>query len=168
MAHAVFLPGASGRRAYWQPVADRLRLDAEPLLLGWPGFDDVPADPRIRSLTDLVDYVLGAVEGPMDLVTQSMGGVVAILVALREPERVRQIVLCGTSGGIDTGCFETQEWRAAYLAEIPETAPRWFVDDRTEVSDQISSMRAPVLLLWGEDDRVSPPAIGRYLAGLLP
>src|SRR5688572_23493996 len=94
----VFLPGASGRRNYWQPVADRLEVESTKVLLGWPGFDDVPADSAIHSLPNLVDYVLERIYEPVDLVAHSMGGLVALLLTLREPKLVRRLVLCGTSG----------------------------------------------------------------------
>jgi pimeloyl-ACP methyl ester carboxylesterase len=164
----VFLPGASGRRSYWQPVASRLCLGNDAILLGWPGFDDVSADSSVRCLGDLVPYALREADGPIDVVAQSMGGVVAILLALQHPEFVRRLVLCGTSGGIDMSRFETEGWRDGYIGEMPETAPRWFVDDRTDVTDEIGSIKAETLLLWGEDDRTSPPGVGRYLADLLP
>ncbi|HLF79219.1 MAG TPA: alpha/beta hydrolase [Dehalococcoidia bacterium] len=168
MTDAVFLPGASGRRAYWQPVAERLRLDGEALLLGWPGFGDTPADTGITSLRDLPGYVQSQIQEPVDLVAQSMGGVVALMVALQRPDLVRSLVLCGTSGGIDLARFDAEDWRTSYLQELPETTPRWFADDRSDLTNLIPSIAQPVLLLWGEDDRVSPPALGRYLAGLLP
>jgi pimeloyl-ACP methyl ester carboxylesterase len=32
----------------------------------------------------------------------------------------------------------------------------------------MGSLTVPTLLLWGAEDPISPPAIGRRLAGLLP
>jgi pimeloyl-ACP methyl ester carboxylesterase len=165
---AVFLPGASGRRSYWQPVAQRACPDGASVLPGWPGFDDEPADPLVRCLTDLPDYVLRRVDGVCDLVAQSMGGVVALMLALQRPERIRRLVLCGTSGGIDMSRFEAEEWRLGYRREMPESAPRWFVDDRSDLTDRLPRLAQRTLLLWGEDDRISPPAVGRHLASLLP
>jgi pimeloyl-ACP methyl ester carboxylesterase len=97
-----------------------------------------------------------------------MGGVVALLVALRRPGLVRRLVLAATWGGIDMTQFDSEEWRQQYNEELPEAAPRWFVDDRSDLTAQLPSILAPALLLWGEEDRLSPPAAGRYLAGLLP
>lgn len=166
MNQVVFLPGAGGRRQFWAPVAERLCLTDEPLLLGWPGFGDTPPDPRVRSLTDLVDYVLDRIEAPADLVAQSMGGGVALLLVLRRPTAVRRLVLCGTSGGIDMRRFEADDWRSGHA--LPEEAPRWFVDDCTDLTDRLPQVTTQTLLLWGEADSVSPPAVGRCLAGVLP
>ncbi len=58
-----------------------------------------------------------------DLVAQSMGGVVAIGVALAHPDKVRRLVLVATSGGIDVASFDGQEWREEYATEFPDAAP---------------------------------------------
>ena len=101
--------------------------------------------------------------GGFDLIAQSMGGVVAVLLALQQPEAIRRLVLCGTSGGIDLTRFEAADWRQRYVAEIPD-APRLFVDDSTDVDHLLESIKIPTLLLWGQDDQVSPVAVGEYLA----
>ena len=168
MHPVVFLPGAGGSHDYWSPVARRLSLDSEPILLGWPGFSDTPPDSRIRSLTDLVDYVIERLSGPACIVAQSMGGVVAILLTLRRPDLVLQLVLCGTSGGIDMSRFQPVEWRDDYRSDLPESAPNWFLDDRTDVTTEIPSIACPVLLIWGSEDLISPPAVGHHLESLLP
>jgi pimeloyl-ACP methyl ester carboxylesterase len=167
LTRTVFLPGAGGRRSFWHPVAGRLGL-GEAVLVGWPGFGDEPLDPSIQRLSDLTRWVLDHVEGEFDLVAQSMGGVVALHLALEAPDRVRRLVLCGTSGGVDFGSIEREDWRPDYLREMPESTPRWFVDDRTDITSRLSEIQAPALLLWGADDRIVPPEAGQLLAALLP
>jgi 2-hydroxy-6-oxonona-2,4-dienedioate hydrolase len=162
------LPGAAGLRSFWEPVAAILDLGPDALLLGWPGFGDEPAAPAVRGLGDLTGWVLDRVEGELNLVAQSMGGVVALSVALEAPERVRRLVLCATSGGVDFGGVGREDWRAAYLREMPDATPRWFVDDRTDVTARLAEVRAPALLVWGSEDRIVPPAAGRRLEQLLP
>jgi len=168
LTKTVFLPGAGGRRSFWQPVSDLYGRSADAVLLGWPGFGDEPHDPHIRSLAGLTDFVLDRVDGDFNLVAQSMGGVVALQIALRAPERVRSLVLCATSGGVDFGDIERDDWRPGYLQELTEATPRWFVDDRTDVMARLHEITVTVLLLWGADDRIVPPAAGRLLERLLP
>jgi pimeloyl-ACP methyl ester carboxylesterase len=168
LTKTVFLPGAGGRRAYWQPVADLLSPDLDSLTLGWPGFGDEPPRPDIHALSALGDFVLDRVDGDMVVVAQSMGGVVALQLALRAPERVRGLVLCATSGGIDFGAVEREDWRPEYLREMPETTPRWFVDDRTDLTAEIRRIEVPVLVISGAEDTIVPPAAGQVLARLLP
>jgi len=166
-----FLPGAGGKRGFWQPVAARLGLQDDARLFAWPGFGDEPPDASIQHLSGLAAYCIACLPEPAHLVAQSMGGVVALRIALSRPDLVRRLILCGTSGGIDMTPFDAEDWRETYVAEyLPsfEHAPTWFVDDRTDITGAIPSIVAPTLLLWGAEDRTSPPAVGEYLATLLP
>jgi pimeloyl-ACP methyl ester carboxylesterase len=168
---ALFLPGAGGRRSFWEPLAQLLDPRIEPVVIAWPGFGDEPRNDSITSLQGLVDYVLSRMDEPCDLIAQSMGGVVALTLALHYPELVRRLVLTGTSGGIDVSRFGGEDWRGEALAmqvNGRERMPSWFVDDRTDLTSEIPTIAAPALLIWGEDDRISPPTAGEYLASLLP
>jgi pimeloyl-ACP methyl ester carboxylesterase len=168
LTKTVFLPGAGGRRSFWQPVAERLSLGPNAVLLGWPGFGDEPPDPRIRSLAGLTGFVLDRVEGDFNLVAQSMGGVVALQIALHAPARLKRLVLCATSGGVDFGAIEREDWRLNYRQDPRESAPGWFADDRTDLSSRLREIQVPVLLVWGKGDKIVPPAAGRLLESLLP
>ena len=169
MSKALFLPGAGGRRSFWQPVARQLDSRIEPAVLAWPGFGDEPRGESIEDLTGLAAYVLRRMDQPCDLVAQSMGGVIAMTLALEHPELVNRLVLTGTSGGIDVSRFGAEDWRAeAGNRTAQEQTPAWFIDDHTDLTPQIASISASALLIWGEDDRISPPDAGEYLASLLP
>lgn len=168
MTKTVFLPGSGGSRSFWEPACAHLALGDDEVRLGWPGFDDEPIDPNVHDLSDLARFVLDRIEDQFNLVAQSMGGVVALQVALAAPEQVRRLVLCATSGGVDFGDIDVEDWRPAYLREMPESTPRWFVDDRTDVAGRLGEIATPALLIWGGEDRIVPPAAGRLLAGLLP
>lgn len=162
-----FLPGASGDGEFWAPVADRLPRAWQRTLVSWPGAGDQPHDHRVRGLDDLIALVAAQLEDRTDLVAQSMGGVVAIGIALRHPAKVRRLVLVATSGGIDVDALGAVDWRASYRAEYPHAAP-WIWEDRLDFTDALSAIRAPALLLWGGADPLSPPTVGRRLAALLP
>lgn len=168
MADLVFLPGAGGRASFWRPVADRLRDVGPAHLLGYPGFGGEPADPQVRSLDDLHRWVRARLPaGASALVAQSMGGVLAVRLAVEEPARVSRLVLCATSGGVDVRRLGAAEWRDAYRAASPGVPP-WFVDDRTDLTDRLGAIRAPTLLVWSDADPISPPAVGRFLAERIP
>jgi len=160
----VFLPGARGSSSFWQPVADRLADLGDIATFGYPGFDEVPAEPSVRSLDDLYRWIVERLPpGASDLVAQSMGGVLASRLSIEHPERVRRLVLVATSGGVDVQRLGATDWRADYRASLPQL-PGWFVDDRTDLSERLAAIRAPTLLLWSDSDPVSPLAIGRFLA----
>src|SRR5688500_13724057 len=86
VSKALFLPGAGGRRSFWQPVARQLDPRIECEVLAWPGFGDEPRDDSIEDLGGLAAYVLQRMGEPCDLVAQSMGGVIALSLALEHPD----------------------------------------------------------------------------------
>jgi len=163
----LFLPGARGDGAYWRPVAERLPPRYERVFLDWPGLGDVPPDPRVASFDDLTALVTARMDRPVDLVAQSMGGVVAVRAALARPDRVRHLVLAATSGGVDLAPFSVEDWRPAYREAYP-AAPAWLLSYRADLSARLSEIRTPTLLLWGNSDPISPVAVGEYLTSLLP
>src|SRR5262249_53057920 len=110
----VFLPGASGAGQFWQPVAARLPRDWDTLLLDLPGLGGIPSDPCVNAFDDLTGLVLARIDSPVDVVAQSMGGVVALQVALARPDLVRRLVLVATSGGVDLSRFDVEDWRPEY------------------------------------------------------
>lgn len=172
MSHRVlFLPGASGAGVFWKPVADRLPPDWSTLLVDLPGFGTIPADPYVNSFDDLVALITASIrDDPVDLVAQSMGGVVAMRIALEQPRAVRSLVLVATSGGVDLSRFDLDEWRSEYRAEFPNALT--FVTEPSpsheDMSDRLAEVRAPTLLLWAHGDRISPPEVGQYLLSKLP
>jgi pimeloyl-ACP methyl ester carboxylesterase len=163
----IFLPGAGGNPAFWQPVSELLIHPASRKLLGWPGFGIVASDPKVKGIQDLVNLVLDEIDQPSALIAQSMGGVIALQAALRRPDLVTHLVLTVTSGGVDISDLQVQDWRPGFLAANP-MIPRWFTDYQEDLSSAIASVHIPTTLLWGDTDPISPVAVGKRLAGLLP
>lgn len=169
-ATRIFLPGAGGSAAFWRPVADLLPEEWPKVLLAWPGLGDEPHDPAVAGLDDLVDLVSACVAmapGRVDLIGQSMGGLVAIRAALRHTYRIRRLVLTGTSGGVDVAGLGGADWRPAYRASYPNAAP-WITEIRADHSAELARITTRTLLLWGDADPISPVAVGRHLLAQLP
>jgi pimeloyl-ACP methyl ester carboxylesterase len=162
-----FLPGALGRTEFWHPAAALLTCPASKVHVAWPGFGGAARDPDIRGVDDLASRLLADIEQPSALIAQSMGGVVAILAALRKPELITHLVLSVTSGGMDLSALDVQDWRPATRAAQPGL-PDWFASYREDLAPRLSSLRIPTLLLWGDADPISPVQVGQRLAGLLP
>jgi pimeloyl-ACP methyl ester carboxylesterase len=163
----LFLPGAGGAAAFWHPVGARLPAALDSVYFAWPGLGGEPADPRVRGFGDLVALVEAELTEPCDVVAQSMGGVVAVRVALRHPDKVRRLVLVATSGGVDVARFGAADWREEYRREFPG-ASAWVTAERPDHTSDIGRIGAPTLLVWGDSDPVSPVAVGEHLASLLP
>jgi pimeloyl-ACP methyl ester carboxylesterase len=167
MTDLLFLPGAGGSAAFWRPAADRLAGGGRRRFFAWPGLGNEPHDPNVRGLDDLVSMVLSAIDEPADLIAQSMGGLVAVRVALAAPGKVRRLVLAATSGGVRMDDLGVADWRSDYRSAFPAAA-RWITETRQDLSSQLPTIKAPCLVLSGDADPISPPSVGRRLCGLLP
>ncbi len=140
----LFLPGAGGSPAYWAPVADRLPAKWRRARSGWPGAGDQPHDARVASFDQLIELTRTQTQDRCDLVAHSMGGVVAIGVALRHPERIRRLVLVSTSGGIDVHALGAAEWRDEHRAEFPNAAA-WVTEQSVDHTARLGRVSAPTL-----------------------
>lgn len=164
----LFLPGAGADPNFWRPLGERLPASWTKTYLGWPGIGNQEPNPKINGFEDLVGLVesfLG--DTPVDLLAQSMGGAVALQVALKHPTKVRRLVLAATSGGLDVASLGASDWRPAYRTTFPNAAA-WITETRPDLSADIPRITQPTLLLWGDADPISPVAVGQKLWQLLP
>jgi pimeloyl-ACP methyl ester carboxylesterase len=166
----LFLPGAGASATFWRPVADRLDPDRKRHFFAWPGLGNEAHDPSIRGTDDLVSMVLSELDEPADLIAQSIGGLIALRVALAVPEKIRRLVLTAPSGGIAVDDFGGADWRPDYRREFPNAAS-WVTQEiqtREDLSSRLASINAPCLLISGNSDTISPPPVGHRLHQLLP
>jgi pimeloyl-ACP methyl ester carboxylesterase len=167
MAKVFFLPGSGASPDFWKPVGALLPVEWSKEYFSWPGLGDQPHDPAVRGMDDLVRLVTARLDGPVDLVAQSMGGVIAARLALEQPKLVRRLVLTVTSGGVDMAAFGAADWRADYRKSFPKAAA-WITEPGASSLLPVERIAAPTLLVWGDADAISPVAVGRHLAKCLP
>lgn len=148
MKHLVFLSGASGNTAFWEPLIAQLPAEYTKQVIAYPEFDHALAHPDVYDFASLGNYVLAQIQQECIIIAQSMGGIFAVQAALKKSKLVQGLVLIATSGGIDLSSFNVQDWRSAYQAD-------YLV--------QLPEIQAPVLLLWGDNDPISPVEVGQYL-----
>jgi pimeloyl-ACP methyl ester carboxylesterase len=163
----VFFPGAGGRVAHLRPIAERLAHRRTTHLCEYPGLGGVAPDPNLRTLADLQAHLLASLPEQFDLVTMSMGGVLALRIALEHPERIRKLVLLATSGGVNVEALGGIDWRSTFRRVQPN-APSWFVEDRSDVTPQLARITQPTLLVYGDADLIAPPSVGHLLQKNLP
>ena len=163
-----FLPGAGADPNFWRPVGDQLPANWDKVYFGWPGLGEQPHDPAAQSFDDLIALVEARLgDEPVDLLAQSMGGAIALHLALTHPRRVRRLVLAVTAGGMDVEALGASDWRPGYVAEYPQAAA-WIFGTRPNYEADLPRITQPTLLLWGNADPISPLAVGRHLLGRLP
>ena len=167
MRKILFLPGAGGSPEFWQPVAKLLTDEWDKVFFGWPGLGDQPHHPDVDSIDDLVRVVIDSIDGPVDLVAQSMGGVIAACIALKRPAAVRRLVLAVTSAGVNMAPFGAADWRADYRKQFPRAAD-WITERSAAAELPVERIEAPTLLIWGDSDPISPVAVGLHLEHRMP
>lgn len=165
----VLLHGFGGTRHAWDAVAAQLSPQRYlPLALDLPGHGDAAEQVAPISFDSCVAHVLANAPERFALCGYSLGGRVALHVALAAPERVTRLVLVSTSAGIDDGA-ERADRRAAdrRLADeleriaFEQFIERWrtqplFADDPPEVGE-----------LAREDQRRNRPhALAAVLRGI--
>jgi pimeloyl-ACP methyl ester carboxylesterase len=167
MTHLLFLPGAGGAAEFWHPLGALLPQQYDKTYLNWPGLGHEAHKPGFDSLDALTAHAAAHLRSNTVIVAQSMGGIFALRLALLYPQAVTGLVLTATAGGIDVMRFGAGDWRPAYRAEYPNAAD-WITQARADHTAEIGSIAQPALLLWGDADTISPVAVGRHLASLLP
>src|SRR5689334_9910835 len=133
----VLLHGFSGSGADWADLIPRFRAMGRATiaidLLGH-GRSDTAQDPARYTMAETVrdlDSILAALGvASADWVGYSMGGRVALHVALAHPERVRSLVLESASAGIEDVDARARRRRAddALADRIEERGIEWFAD----------------------------------------
>jgi len=166
----IFLPGAIGAAAFWRGVGGRLPEGWEKTYISWPGLGAEPPSESVRGFDDLVRLVEEQLDRPCALVAQSMGGIVAVRVALRNPQVVCRLVLVATSGGVDVVGLGGTDWRKRrtnYRRNYPGAA-QWIAEEPPDHTEEIRRLSVPTLLLWADSDPISPVAVGEHIQALIP
>src|SRR4249920_35153 len=133
------------------------------------------------------------------LLGNSLGGHVALLHVLRHPERIKSIILTGSSGLFESAMGDSYPKRGDYeyikkKTELtfydPGTASKELVDEvyeivnsrlkaikiislaksaiRNNLGEELNQIRQPTLLIWGNNDTITPPFVGREFNKLIP
>jgi 2-hydroxy-6-oxonona-2,4-dienedioate hydrolase len=167
MNKVLLLPGAGGSPDFWKPVGERLPAEWPKHYFGWPGLGHQPHDAAIGSLHDLVRLAEAEIDGPVDLVAQSMGGWIAARLALDHPDRVRRLVLTAASAGVNMAALGAEDWRPDYRKTFPK-ASTWITETRSSLELPVERIAVPTLLIWADADPISPLAVGKHLEQRLP
>jgi pimeloyl-ACP methyl ester carboxylesterase len=133
------------------------------------------------------------------LLGNSLGGHVALVHILKHPERIKSLILTGSSGLFENGMGDTYPKRGDYeyirkKTEVtfydPAMATKELVDEvyeivnqrikvikvialaksaiRNNLGDELKEIKTPTLLIWGNNDTITPPFVGKEFNKLIP
>lgn len=133
------------------------------------------------------------------LLGNSLGGHVALVHILKHPERIKSLILTGSSGLFENGMGDSYPKRGDYeyikkKTQVtfydPATATKELVDEvfeitnnrlkvikiialaksaiRNNLGEELNQIKQPTCLIWGNNDTITPPFVGREFNRLIP
>ncbi|HEX5225720.1 MAG TPA: alpha/beta fold hydrolase [Solirubrobacteraceae bacterium] len=165
----VLLHGFGGTRRAWDGVCDQIERERyRPLALDLPGHGRMAGCGRPITFDACVQHVLAAAPERFVLCGYSLGGRVALHVALAAPERVLALALVSCSPGIeDPGERAARLARDDALADELESASFEAWIERWRSQPVFAGEPEPVRRRAGEDQRRNDPlALAAALRGL--
>jgi len=157
---------------------------------------DAPNGPGSQAfVTDLKGLLDHLKIDRASLVAQSMGGRTCLGLALAHPDRVQALVMADTTGGFGDARMAQLRAEGEAVAAGPNPPPRTYArhfpqeqparaflyeqiralnPPRREVpmpgptADQVRALRAPTLLIVGEHDVITPPAMIKMFQSHIP
>jgi pimeloyl-ACP methyl ester carboxylesterase len=186
----VLVHGLSGSTRWWARNIAALAVTYRVYLVDLPGFG---AMRRLRrhfilpeAATWLADWMEAVGLGEAHLVGHSMGGYVCLRLAAQRPEAMRRLILVAPAG-VPAGrslfghlvplLLAARHAAPSFLPVLaydairtgPVTLWRAARDLLAEdVREDLRSIDAPTLLIWGEKDPLIPPSVGELLRREIP
>lgn len=188
----VFIHGSGGDHRVWTHQTDCFMASA---VLDLPGHPEGDALDHVGALADAVAHALEVSGHRGVLVGHSLGGAIAMHIALRRPELVSGLVLIGTGARLPVPEWVWESLRDDFEEEcarlmrgfltVPEDCdlpvaaalqacgPAGLAADYTacgsvELRGLLGPLTAPVLVIAGADDPLTPPWMAEELVGELP
>lgn len=152
----VLVHGLGGSAANWLALAPLLLPGRRVIVPELPGHGGSEALPAGASLNAFADSVASLLDGPSAVVGHSLGGAIALRLAIRRPELVRALVLAGAAG-ISSGSN-----RARYSLAITGLVKpgRKIAPYRRRIA-RSALLKTVVFGRWGASD---PPALPPEIA----
>ena len=148
---------------------------------------------HVHKFLELKDYK------NIHLLGNSLGGHVGLVHVLKHPERIKSLILTGSSGLFENGMGDTYPRRGDYeyikkKTEVtfydPKMATKELVDEvfeitrnrlkvikiialaksaiRNNLGEELNNIKQPTLLVWGNNDTITPPFVAQEFNKLIP
>ncbi len=198
-APLLFLHGALGQFS-WPAALASLASRFDVIAPDLPGFGATPRPERVTRVEDIAYVMLDLIErlgaGPVHLVGHSLGGWVALEMAIRSTASIRSLVLADAAGirvrdvpradlfrhgptdlaklVYATGADQA-EWLANAENAMVHEANRYTLArlswqpqlHNPQLQKWLHRIHVPTLVVWGDQDRVLPPAHAHALAAAI-
>lgn len=191
----MLLHGLFGNLAMWRPTIQALQDNYRVIVPRLPFFGESIFRTNVDNLVDaLHEFIDWHQLSSVTLVGTDLGGQVALCYSDRYPEHVRTIVLSGSSGisenvaySMDYSAIRAQIQQVFYenrfasfhlvnsIYQTMNTASnclhvKYFAQSsqETDVTHFLRSLKLPVLLVWGLQDKITTPEVALQFHDLLP
>jgi pimeloyl-ACP methyl ester carboxylesterase len=196
----ILLHGLFGALSNFEKLTDHFKHTHKVIVPILPLFD---LDILHTSVGGLAKYVHKFIEtkgyNNVHLLGNSLGGHVALVHVLKHPEKIKSLILTGSSGLFENGMGDTYPRRGDYeyirkKTEVtfydPKTATKELVDEVFEITrnrlkvikiialaksairhnlgEELNNVKQPTLLIWGNNDTITPPFVAREFNRLIP
>ncbi len=196
----VLLYGLFGTLSNFSGLIDYFRSHNRVILPLLPLLDMDILHTSVGGLAKYVNRFLEALDlNGVHLLGNSLGGHVALVHTLKNPERVKSLVLTGSSGLFENGMGDSYPRRGDYeyiknktalTFYDPAIATKELVDEvysitnnrlkvikiialaksaiRNNLGEELNQINRPTLLIWGNNDTITPPFVGHEFNKLIP
>jgi pimeloyl-ACP methyl ester carboxylesterase len=190
----LFVHGSGADHTLWSQQHQALKNEYRVASLDLNGHGQSPRreGAGLATYTEDVLAVMEALQGPIVLLGHSLGGAVALNIALRQPKNLRAVGLIGTGAKLrvhpqilaaiatdfpsaielllnwefrEGTPQELREQRRAQMARNGQASlHRDFTTcDGFNVMDRLGEIRVPALIVCGRDDKLTPVKYSQYL-----
>ncbi len=191
----LFIHGAGGSSFVWRAQFDFFRQDYQIVLIDLPGHGGSggEGESSINAYRDFIREFMDIF--PLKsvwIIGHSMGGAIAMSLALKEPGRLSGLILVGTGAKLRVaplifqaleGDFEiaikqsvqlsfakntARELMDAHTKEMLKASPKVMLNDfracdKFDIRTELPGIDLPTLIICGDEDQLTPPEYSEYL-----
>ncbi|MBE7175992.1 MAG: alpha/beta hydrolase [Mucilaginibacter polytrichastri] len=196
----LLLHGLMGALSNWREVVDTFRHEYRVIIPMLPIYELPLLTTGVKPLAKFLHkFITFKKLENITLIGNSLGGHVALIYVLSHPDKIKTLILAGSSGLYENsfgGSFPRRESydfikeRVEFTFYDPKTATKELVDDvfatvndrnrvirilamaksaiRHNMAKELHKIHIPVALIWGRNDKITPPEVAEEFHELLP
>ena len=196
----MLLHGLFGALSNFEPLIEFFRQHYKVVVPLLPLFELDILHTSVGGLAKFVNkFIEAGGYNNIHLMGNSLGGHVALIHVLKNPEKIKSVILTGSSGLFESGMGDSYPKRGDYeyiktKTELtfydPKIASKELVDEvygivnnrikaikiialaksaiRNNLGEELNQIKQPTLLIWGNNDSITPPFVAKEFSKLIP